>query len=192
MYFGTKPYGLDGHIEHSGSGSNMYRGEDFAQPRALTDGDVLANGLIVVGQPYIAFNSSPGIRLSDGSHRIVAPRLPLQLQSDIANGVLPAELQIGQILQTGDVVLSEPKQIGRVGRTEWHDDQEVTIHLTGGRDGHHVGVASDLPLAVFNEVYPPSSETPLGRFTLEWALRMDEAARVNLPRLGQLALDIEL
>jgi|GEM_PF-2671850 hypothetical protein len=188
MYFGTKPYDLAGHIEHYGSGVNMYRGEDFAQPSALQDGDILANGLVISGKPYIAFNSSIGLDFANGSHRIVAPRIPLQLQSERTRGVLPAELTVGQILQTGDVVLSKPKPIGPV---EWHDNQDETeIHLTGGWYGHEVGVASDLPIAVFGEAYPPSPSTSLGTFALEQVMRMKEEARINLPRLGQLTLDI--
>lgn len=185
MYFGTKPYGLEGHIESHGNGSNMYRGEDFGQPRTLQDGDVLSNGWTVVGEPYEGFNGSVGLNFSNSMHRLVPARIPLQLKSN-KSGVFPVELRTGHILQTGCVVLDEPKGVGPI---EWHDGQdEVELKLTGGREGHEITVPSDLAIAVFEEVYPPRSDTLLGTFTLERTLRMHEIARQNLPRLGQLAL----
>jgi hypothetical protein len=117
----------------------------------------------------------------------VAPRLALQLKSD-KPGVLPGQLRIGHILQTGCVILDNPKPLGPI---EWHGGQaEVEIMITGGWEGHNIGVPQDIELAVFEEEYPPSTKTPLGAFALERTLHMHEIARRNLPQLGQLSLDI--
>lgn len=165
----------------------MLRGSDFAQPRTLTNGDVLSNGWQVDGEPSRAVNSSVGIHFTNGLTRIVAPRLPLQLQSD-RKGILPSQLKIGQILQTGCVVLDNPKPIGPV---EWHGNQEeVGIDITGGWKGHQFGAPTDLELAVFEEMYPPRTDTLLGAFALKEALGMRKIARRNLTELGQLALEI--
>ena len=186
MYFGTKPYGLEDYIKYHGDGSNLYRGETFAQPGTLEEGDVLSNGWTVVGEIGRGFNSSPVVTFSNGLSRVIAPRLALQLQSD-KSGLLPSQLRPGHILQTGCVVLDNPKAIGAVER---HGGQEeVKIYITGGREGHEVGVPHDIELAVFDEEYPPSSQTPLGAFALEKTLGMSEVARRNLPQLGQLALE---
>lgn len=187
MYFGTKPYGLEEYMQYHGDGSNLYRRPFFGQPRTLREGDVLANGLVVGAQPFEGSNGSIVLNFTNGSRRLVAARLPLQLQSD-EPGVLPAQLHIGQILRTGDVVLSKPQPLDPV---EWHDYQdEIEIHITGGRYGHKIGVPSDMPLAVYDEMYPPNGLNRFGAFVIERTLEMDEAARVNLPRLGQLALEI--
>ena len=158
MYFGTKPYDLEGYIENHGDGSNMYRGENFGQPRTLQEGDVLSNGWTVIGNPFEGFNGNVGLNFSNGLHRLVPARIPLQLESENP-GLLPAELIAGHILQTGCVVLDEPQ---RVGSVEWHDDQdEVRLKITGGWEGHEITVPSDLEVAVFEEIYPPSSDTVL-------------------------------
>jgi hypothetical protein len=177
MYFGTKPYGLEGYIEHHGDGSNMYRGEDFGQPRTMHDGDVLANGWTIVGEPIEGANGSVVLSFSNGAHRFVPGRVALQLESE-RPGVLPAGLATGQILETGCVILDEPRLVGAV---DWHDGQdEVELRLTGGLLGHEITVPSDLPLAVFDEVYPPSTDTLLGAFASEQVLSMRAVARHNL------------
>ncbi len=187
MYNGTKSYSLEGYIEDHGNGNNMLRGEDFGQPRTLDEGDVLSNGWTVVEKPIEGFNGSVRLNFSGSVHRLVPARIPLQLKSD-KPGVLPAELATGHILQTGCVILNEPRGVGPVER---HDGQdEVELKLTGGWEGHEITVPSDLAIAVFDEVYPPSSDTVLGVFALERALGMREVARQNLPKLGQLDLDI--
>lgn len=181
MYFGTKPYGLEEYLEHyRGDGSNMLRGEDFAQPQALSHGDVLSNGWKVSGKPFLAFNSSTGLHFTNGITRIVAPRLPLQLKSD-RSGFLPGQLRVGQILQTGCVLLETPRLIGPV---EFHNGQEeVELKLTGGFVGHEVGVAYDLELSVFEEEYPPSSSTLLGSTALKGVQALYEEAKITLLNL---------
>lgn len=183
MYFGTKPYGLEGYIRNYGDGSNMYRGEDFGQPNTLHNGDVLANGWTVVEKPFQRGNGIVGLLFNNGEHRLVPARIPLQLKSD-KPGVLPAELATGHILQTGSIILDEPRYMGA---TEWHKDQhEVAIKLTDGWEGRGITVPDDLAIAVFDEMYPPSSVTLLGAFVLGRALDMPEVERQNLPNLGNL------
>ena len=186
MYFGTESYGLEDYIKYHGDGSNLYRGETFAQPRTLKDGDILSNGWMVVGDLGSGFNGSPIVNFSNGLSRVIAPRLALQLLSD-KRGVLPAHLRPGTILQTGCVVLDNPRLIGAVNYRG--DQEEVEITITGGREGHSIGVPYDIELAVFDEEYPPSPLTTLGAFALENTLSMNDIARRNLPQLGKLALD---
>lgn len=179
--FERQPYDLEGHIRHFGNGINMYRGEDFGQPLALHEGDVLSNGWTVIGKPHEGFNGGIVLRFSTGRERTVPGRIPLQLKSD-QEGILPADLQIGHILQTGCVVLDHPRELGMLG---WHGTQnEVGVKLTGGLDGAEIGLPSDLAIAVFDEVYPPNTDTMLGAYAVEGVLAMRDSARRNLPQLG--------
>lgn len=188
MYFGSRPYGLEDYIRYHGDGSNMYRAETFGQPRTLHSGDVLASGLEVIERPYDAGNGGVGLFFSDGSKRCVPARIPLLLRGG-TYGKLPMDLAVGDIFETGCVVLSEPGvydvddpryEIGR---------HEVDINITGGFNGHRIGVPADLLIALHSEVYPPSADSILGAFVLERTLTMREVARQNLPKLGQLALE---
>jgi hypothetical protein len=51
----------------------------------------------------------------------------------------PKALRTGDILATGDEVLSEPREGG---------NGSVLLHLTGGFDGHWVGVPGRIPIAL--------------------------------------------
>lgn len=51
----------------------------------------------------------------------------------------PKALKPGDILATGDEVLSEPREGG---------NGSVLVHLTGGLDGHWIGVPGRLPIAL--------------------------------------------
>lgn len=51
----------------------------------------------------------------------------------------PWALQVGDVLATGDEILTEPTEAGNGG---------VTIKLTGGRDGHEIEVPSRIPIAL--------------------------------------------
>lgn len=181
MYVDKKSYNLDEYINRHGDGSNRYRSETFAQPRTLVDGDILSNGWQVRGDTFTGYNSSVGINFTNGVSRIVAPRLPLQLMTDASQGVSPERLRVGRILQTGCVMLDNPKPLGAVA---CHQNQvEIALRLTGGRTGHTVGVPIELELAVYEEEYPPNIERPLGAFSLGQVLNMDESARNHLPPL---------
>ena len=51
----------------------------------------------------------------------------------------PRALRVGDILATGDKVLSLPREGG---------NGTVLIHITGGHDGHWVGVPGRIPIAL--------------------------------------------
>jgi len=51
----------------------------------------------------------------------------------------PRALKVGDILATGDEVLSEPREGG---------NGLVEVHLTGGTKGHWVGVPARIPIAL--------------------------------------------
>lgn len=180
MYFSNEPYDLGGHIKYHGSGYNLYRGEDFAQPRALKVGDVLSNGWTIVDDSRESYNGGVEVRFDRWVTRRIAARLPLQLQSE-RPGVLPMDLQVGQIFQTGDVILDEPRPL-TAEETEYFGRglESVSILLTGGREGHRLAVHSDIELAVSDETYPPNPGTKFGTFVLENTMRMDENARQHL------------
>jgi len=54
----------------------------------------------------------------------------------------PGALQVGDVLATGDRVLSLPREGG---------NGSVLIHLTGGFDGHWIGVPSRIPIALLTK-----------------------------------------
>jgi len=170
MYFGTKPYGLEGYIRNHGDGSNMYRGETFGQPRTLEPGDILANGLEIAEESYDAGNGSIGLIFVDGSRREVAARVPLLLQGE-GRGKLPMQLEVGDIFATGCVVLTKPGVYEEDDPRFEQGRHEVDINITGGFDGHHIGVPNDLFIALYSETYPPSSDTTFGTFILANTLK---------------------
>ncbi len=185
MYFGTKPYGLEGYLEHHGDGSNMYRGETFGQPRTLNPGDVLANGLEIAEHWSEEENGGVGLHFTDGKKRVVAARVPLLL----ANGTLgkyPLDLEVGDIFETGCVVLAPPTEV-EAGNPQFVDNRrEVELAITGGLSGHSIGMPKDLVVALHSESYPPSIETRFGAFVVDNVLRMGARARRNLPQYGRL------
>jgi hypothetical protein len=54
----------------------------------------------------------------------------------------PRALKVGDILATGDRVLSAPEE-GANG--------SVILHLTGGNDGHRIDVPARIPIALLTE-----------------------------------------
>jgi len=54
----------------------------------------------------------------------------------------PGALKIGDVLATGDQVLSAPREGG---------NGSVLIHLTGGTDGHWIGVPARIPVALLTK-----------------------------------------
>lgn len=182
MYFGTKPYGLETFIEHSGDGSNLYRGETFTQPRALEHGDVLSNGWQVDGETFEAFNGGVGVNFTNGISRRVPARLPLQLMSETP-GVLPMDLRVGQILQTGCVIL-EPSYLSVSDPRSYPRQEEAAVTLTGGTYGGTISVPVDLEIATFDEAYPPSTNTALGAFAMQRVMKMHESIQESLNSLA--------
>ena len=184
MNLGRGSYGLEGHIESRG-GDNMYRGENFGQPRTLVPGDVLANGLEIAEKWSEGGNGGVVLRFTDGTKRIVASRIPLLLQGGEC-GKYPLELEVGDIFETGCVVLESPSVIA-LEDPEYEDSRrEVEVTITGGLSGHAVGIPKDLVVALYNESYPPSPGTRFGSFVVDEVLGMGAKARSNLPQYGRL------
>ena len=188
MYFGTKPYGIEVYIENYGDGSNMLRSETFGQPRTLSPGDVLANGLEIAQNWSEEGNGRVGLHFTDGIKRIVAARIPLLLAGG-TSGKSPLDLEVGDIFETGCVVLANPSQLDVRDPFYRENESEIGLTLPVGRLGRLIGVPKDLVIALSPETYPPSSETAFGAFVLRRTLSMHEGASRNLPKLGQLALD---
>lgn len=184
MYFGTKPYGLEGYIEHRGDGS-MYRGENFGQPRTLVPGDVLANGLEIAEGWSEEGNGGVGLRFTDGTQRVIAARVPLLLAGG-EGGKYPLDLEVGDILETGCVVLAAPSEFDAEDPQFEDNRSEVEVSLTGGLSGHTIGIPKDLVVALHGETYPPSVETRFGAYVVDKVLKMGARARRNLPQHGRL------
>lgn len=140
---------------------NHYRTMEFAQPRDLQPGEELSNGWKIYEKPYA---SEFGISLmfqDDRPKRYISPRLPLQLKafrpSDNPGeplvkitGVLPQDLQVGDILQTGCVVVA-PSGPAAVSRRP-NSQTEVVVNLSGGQAVQGTGVPDDIELAVFGTI----------------------------------------
>lgn len=163
----------------------MYRTEVSSQPRALQTGDVLANGLELATAWYEVGNGGVGLGFTDGTSRVVAARIPLLLKGGHF-GKLPGELAVGDILETGDVVLAPSSPIDQ-DDVDWESSRhEVSITINGGLDGATIGVPEGLIIALSSESYPPSQDTAFGRFVVEQALSMGAKARRHLPFYGRL------
>lgn len=73
---------LETYLRHKGGGENRLRTEYCAQPWALREGDVLANGDVVLAPPLEAGNGGVELLLTGGrsGHRIRVPaRIPIAL-----------------------------------------------------------------------------------------------------------------
>ena len=185
MYIGTKPYGLEGLIEHHGDGSNLYRGENFGQPRTLVPGDVLANGLEVASSWSEEGNGGIALDFTDGTKRVVPARIPLLLAGGVS-GEYPFDMRAGDIFETGDVVLAKPTEFSPEDPIYEKDRREVELLISGGLSGHSVAVPKDIVIALHDEAYPPSIEKAFGAFVVEQTLKMGAKARKNLPDYGRL------
>lgn len=182
MYFGTTPYGLEGHIKHYGG---MYRGEGFGQPRTLVPGDMLASGHEIAEEWLEGGNGGVCLIFADGTRRVVPARIPLSLSGG-EPGKRPLDLIVGDILETGDVVLDPPRELDAEDPGFEGGRYEVEVVLTGGASGHSVSMPRDLFVAVHPEAYPPSTETRFGAFVVANVLKMGAKARRNLPQYGRL------
>lgn len=140
---------------------NHYRTMEFAQPRDLQPGEELSNGWKIYQRPRATEYGISLLFQDDRPERYISPRLPLQLKafrpSDSPDeplvkltGVLPQDLQVGDILQTGCVVVapSEPAAPSR----RPNGQTEVVINLSGGQAVQGTGVPDDIELAVFGTI----------------------------------------
>ncbi|MDB5180321.1 MAG: hypothetical protein JWO54_79 [Candidatus Saccharibacteria bacterium] len=185
MNFGTKPYGLEGQIENDGNGNNMYRGETFGQPRTLKPGDVLANGLKIAEEHTQEANGGVGLYFTDGTNRIIAARVPLLLEGG-TSGKYPIDLEVGDIFESGSVVLAPTVALNVDDPRYVANRSEVKVVITGGFSGHPIEMPSDLIVALHSEAYPPTRETKFGAYVIDNVLKMGAKARQNLPAYGRL------
>ena len=144
---------------------NEQREEAYAQPLALKRDDELANGWQL---RHDTINTIDGasILFRGNMKRYVPQRLPLQLgHTAIAEGmgVLPYDLRVGDVLQTGDVVLAEPEKIETdLPFSDTKDQYNTRIYLSGGQRPQPVATPSDLHLARFgtlNDLPPDAAFT---------------------------------
>jgi hypothetical protein len=111
-----RSYGLHKYLQHEkGSGSNMLRTSNAAQPRSLKVGDQLATKEYVMQDLRRGYNSSVLLYLSLVGWIELASRLPLALSGN-KKYKLPAELKAGDRLITGCVVARES-----ICRLNWVD-----------------------------------------------------------------------
>ncbi len=185
MYFGAVPYNLEGYIENFGDGSNMYRSDTFGQPRTLVAGDVLANGLELAGKPTDASNGGILLPFTDGINRRVAARIPLLFEGG-TTGKLPNYLVVGDIFETGCVVLDTKGELVKDNPRYKDHAYEVGLVISGGLNGHQIEVPNDLIIALHDEIYPPSQKSLIGAFAIKRVLEMGARARRNLPNYGRL------
>lgn len=128
---------------------NQYRTAEFSQPRALRDDDKLSNSWVVSGKPYEDHTDGLSLLFRGRPKRYVPVRLPLQLLG-AKRGVLPQDLQAGDVLQTGCTVLEPPVQTGSSNRPT--DQRDVIVSLSGGQRIQTVAAPDDLELAVYGTV----------------------------------------
>jgi hypothetical protein len=96
-------YGFMEHKRQWGSGTNMLRITNIAQPRALKYGDRLATGSTVTGRPRMGYNGSALICLDGIGWVELASRLPIALAGK-KKFKLPGDLMKGNKLATGCLV----------------------------------------------------------------------------------------
>jgi hypothetical protein len=191
MYFNDQSYGLEGYLENHGNGSNLYRGENFGQPRTLIPGDVLANGLEIAKEWSEEGDGGVGLHFTNGTKRVVAARVPLLLAGG-EYGKYPIDLEVGDIFETGSVVLEQPNEYNTEDPQFEDSRREVELKLTGGFNGHKIGMPKDIVVALYSEAYPPSLETRFGSYVVDNVLKMGARARRNLPQYGRLDSQPEL
>lgn len=158
-YFGgqRRPNGVLGTF-----GRNERRGETYAQPLTLKRGDELANGWQL---RHDTINTIDGasILFRGNMKRYVPQRLPLQLgHAAVAEGVLPYDLHVGDVLQTGDVILAEPEEIETdLPFSDTEDQYNTRIYLSGGQRPQAIETPSDLYLARFGTLDDLSPDAAL-------------------------------
>lgn len=173
-------------IDNNGAGTidsnaNIERGNDFAQPMALKKNDVLANGQKLINDPR---NTNDGVSIifKNNNKRYIPVRLPLQLGRSARNGVLPQDLQVGDILQTGCVVLAEPTETtGEKPYADTDDQYNIGISLSGGQRPQVIATPEDLYLARFGTLRD-LEQAQHQKLMLKAALRLSHLKRNILER----------
>lgn len=147
-YAPDKTNSLGWYRSQLGRANNRYRTMEFAQPRVLRSGEILSSGWKIYETPR---DEASGVSLlfQEGRpERLIPPRLPLQLHGDVP-GVLPQDLHVGDILQTGCVVLEPPYP---VGQRHPNDQQDIAVGLSGGQRVQTTMTPNDVELAVFGTI----------------------------------------
>lgn len=161
-YAPDKTNSLGWYHAHLGCANNRYRTMVFSQPRAIRQGEELSNGWKEYGDPYD--DATNGIRLEfigDHPDRYISPRLPLQLLAfkpgnapddppEKLPGVLPQDLRVGDILQTGCVVLEPPRPV--IESIRPNGQPEIAVSLSGGQRPQTTAAPDDIELAVFGTI----------------------------------------
>jgi len=121
---------------HQGDGTNLLRMPNFAQPRALKVGDMLASGEFVTETGRKGYNDIPLIHLDLSGWVELVPRLPVAIG---CNGKfkLPADLRKSDKLATGCLVVKDSIS----HETSWTD-----VYLN--REDCIIDVPSCIPLAL--------------------------------------------
>ncbi|GEM_PF-6865272 len=145
-----------------GSNQNIDRGDTYSQPMALKKNDELSGGQRLIHDPRNT-NDGVSILLKDDRKRYVPLRLALQLGDVTENAVLPQDLRVGDVLQTGCVVLAESVELtGEGPYCDTNDQFNVRISLSGGQRPQTIATPSDLYLARFgtlDDLRPDSAMT---------------------------------
>jgi hypothetical protein len=146
------------YLKNSGIGINVLRAGRICQPRALIPQDILADGRYVLCDPGEGFNGDVLVCLSsdfEGGWLKIPARIPLALfhKEDTApdgceDGLKrtkyycqPAALKPGDIIGNGDEVLALPSRCR----------DEVSLVLTGGKEGHCFPVPACIPIALLTD-----------------------------------------
>lgn len=166
MKAGSQSYGIEQHVKNYGLGIDLYRGESFAQPAALMPGDVLASGAQVMDTPV--HYGRNGVKIDVGLRYRLPSFLPLQLLTDDHESVYPPDLQSGDILVTGDVLVNKVRP---------YDDENTIMGLAGPYGCFEIYISNDLPIAVSEESLPVSPHTPLGALAISNFAKMQVRTR---------------
>ncbi len=109
--------------------------------------------------------------------RVVPGRIPLRLMSEVP-GVPPKELKIGQVLESGCVVLDNPRHVGN--NPERHNQDEVGVALTHYKNGGFITMPSDLEVAVWGNLEDLDSSNMFGKFVLERLALLRRPVKENI------------
>ncbi len=163
FFYPKEPYGIETYYEHYDDGSNLLREDTYAQPLTLKEDDLLSNIWKLAANPETRTNVGAELHFTNKKLRIVPPRIPLQLLSE-TRGVLPENLQIGDVLQTGCVVLDEPQPVEPDPERENQHDTHVL--LPSGSRGSWIRIPSDLEVAVHGHMETLDFDSKFGQFVL--------------------------
>lgn len=127
-------YEFERHLREYGNGTNRLRTNRLSQVGALKKGDKLSTGDVVLSNPRYAGNG--GVWLNIGVWYNIPSRIPIALFTPEGEEI--KALKKGDILATGDQVLTEPADNG----------DSIQVLLTGGFHGHSIDIPKGIPVAL--------------------------------------------